>query len=371
MKRRLTVFAAALAVSTAMIAAPAQAKTITFACYIPLTGPLAQFGKNMQNGFKMALEDFEKTGKLKSGKIVVDCQDDQNRADDAINLARRFIEDKSYVAAIGSWGSTVTLAAGPVYNKAKMVDITPISSHPAVTKIGPYVFRQSIIQSKEGPANGAYLKALGVKRLAMIGLPNDYGKANMALTKRAYQATGGKVVFSEFIRPDAQDFRQVIQKAAREKPDMIYLGLFAPQAALVVKQARQLGIKTPFYGSAALGTYAFPRLAGKAANGVRLLLVFNPAIGKKMAEFFERFKKKYGYRPDAFATNAYITARMLFDIVAKQYPNVTRESIRKGLDAERRIETIAGPITYNPATREWSFRFRHGLIENGDFKVVD
>jgi branched-chain amino acid transport system substrate-binding protein len=362
---------AAVALSLGATAAQAEMKTVKFACYLPLTGPLAQFGKNMQNAFKMAIEDFEKTGKLKDASVAIDCGDDQNRADDAINLARKFIEDKSYVAAIGSWGSTVTLAAGPLYNEAKMVNITPISSHPAVTKIGPYVYRQSIIQSKEGPANAEYLKKLGAKKISMIGIPNDYGKANMALTKMAVEASGGKVVFDEFIRPDAQDFRQVLQKAAHAEPDMIYLGLFAPQAALIVKQAKQLGIKIPFYGSAALGTSDFTRLAGDAANGMRLLLVFDPAIGPAMADFFKRFEKAYGYQPDNFAANAYITATTLFDIVAAQYPNVTRESIHEGLDKITTIDTIAGPMTYDHATREWTFRFRDGVIEKDNFKIVD
>ncbi|MEJ8570497.1 ABC transporter substrate-binding protein [Microbaculum marinum] len=371
MNRHLTAISAALALGLCASAGHAQTETVRFACYIPITGPLAQFGANMQHGFEMALEDFEKSGKLKDATVTIDCEDDQNRADDAINLARKFIEDDSYVASIGSWGSTVTLAAGPLYDKAKMVNITPISSHPDVTKVGPYVFRQSIIQSKEGPANAEYLNKLGVKKLAMIGLPNDYGKANMALTRMAFEKSGGEVVFEEFIRPDAQDFRQVIQKAARTEPDMIYLGLFAPQAALIAKQTRQLGIEIPFYGSAALGTYDFPRLAGEAANGTRLLLVFNPATGDEMADFFKRYEEKYGSKPDAFAANSYITATTLLDIVAEQYPDVTRESIREGLDSQTTIDTIAGPTTYDPQTREWTFRFRDGVIEDGEFKIVE
>ena len=371
MKKLLTVLGVALVVGASPNGALAQANVVKFACYIPLTGPVAQFGKNMQNGFRQAVEDFARSGRLKGAKVAIECQDDQNRADDAINLARKFIEDESYVAAIGSWGSTVTLAAGPIYNKAGMVNITPISSHPAVTKIGRYVFRQSIIQSKEGPANAAYLRKLGVTRLSMIGLPNDYGKANMFLTRRAFEALGGKVVFSEFIRPDTQDYRQILQKAARAKPDTIYLGVFAFHAALIAKQARQLGIRIPVFGSAALGTYDFTRLAGDAANGVRMILVFNPAVGPGMAAFFAKFEKRFGYRPGPFATNAYITATMMFDIVAGQYPKVTRESIRTALDGQTRLDTIAGPMSYDRKTREWSFRLRQGLIDKGDFKLVD
>ncbi len=360
----------AVALSTLLVAGTvvAQPKTLKLGCYAPLTGPLAVYGKSMAQGLEMALADFAATGKVKGLMVSASCQDDQNRADDGINLARRYIEDKDVVAVLGGWSSTVTLAAGPVYNEAKLVNITPVSSHPDVTKVGPYVYRQSVIQSKEGAANAEYLIRLGAKKIAMIGIPNDYGKANMALTGRAFTAKGGEVVFEEFVRPDAQDFRQVLLKASRANPDMIYMGMFAPQASLLVKQARQLGLKTPLYGAAALDSREFTRLAGEAAEGVRLQLVFNPVVGPKMAEFFKRYEKQYGNIPELFAVNTYITATLLLGVIAEQYPDVTRESIRRGLDAVRRIETIAGPLTYDPTTREWDFRFLPGLIENGQYK---
>ena len=347
--------------------AGAQAQTLKFGCYIPLTGQVAKSGKSMQNGFNMSLKDFEASGRLKGAKLVLQCEDDQNRPDDGINIARKFVEDKDVLAVLGSWGSSVTLAAGPIYNAAKIVNMTPISSHPDVTRIGPYVFRQSIIQTAEGAANAEYLAKAGAKRLAMIGLPNDYGKANIALTRKAFEAKGGTVVFEEFIRPDAQDFRATLQKAMRENPDTIYMGLFAPWASLVAKQARQMGVKLPLYGAAALDSREFLKLAGEAAEGMRLLLVYNPSVGPKMAEFFKRYEAQHAEPPDPFAANAYVTLTMMLEMVAAQLPNVTREGIREALDKVREVETIAGPLRYDPATREWNFRFIQGVVENGNF----
>jgi branched-chain amino acid transport system substrate-binding protein len=315
----------------------------------------------------MALEDFEKSGKLKDVKMVIQCEDDQGRADDGINIARRFIENKDIVAVMGSWSSTVTLAAGPLYDKAKLVNITPISSHPAVTKVGPYVFRQSVTQAQEGAFNGKAMIELGARTIAMLGIPNDYGKANMGVTKAAYLKAGGKVVFEEFVRPDAQDFRQVIQKAAREKPDMIYIGAFAPQAALMLKQMRQMGIKTKVYLAAALDTPDLVRLAGKqAVEDALITLLFNPVLDPGIADFFKRFEAKFGRKPDPFAGNAYQTAMMMMDIAAKLYPNVTREGFKTELDQIKQINSAYGPLTYDPATREWSFQFKIGIIKDGN-----
>lgn len=245
--------------------AAAQLKELKFGCYAPMTGQWAVFGRSIQNGIDMAIDDFAKTAQAKGLKFTIRCEDDQGRADDGINLARKFIEDPAMLASIGSWSSTVTLAAGPIYNQAKLVSISPASSHPDVTKIGPYVFRQSVTQQGEGAFNGRYLQQLGVKTLAMIGLPNDYGKANVSQTRANFEKVGGKVVFEEFIRPDAQDFRQTLQKAMQAKPDALYLGVFAQQAALILKQLRQMGSTLPVYVAAANESPDLIRLAGAEA----------------------------------------------------------------------------------------------------------
>lgn len=372
MKHAFLSVLAAAALSLGSAPAAAQSKEVRFGCYAPLTGQLAIFGKSMQSGFEMAIDDFQKSPQAKGIRFSIQCEDDQGRADDGINIARKFIEDQSVMAVLGSWSSTVTLAAGPIYNQAKLVNITPISSHPDVTKVGPYVYRQSLVQSQEGVFNGASLWKLGARKIAMIGIPNDYGKANMSLTKRAFETQGGKIAFEEFVRPDAQDFRQTLQKAVRESPDWIYIGAFAPQTALMLKQLRQMGIKTPVYVCAADDTPDLARLAGAdAIEGTNVTVQTNPVLGPELADFYKRYNARYNRLPDPFASNSYNTAMMMMSIAAAQHPNVTRESMRKGLDEIRVFDGIFGKIKYDPASREWQFKLLHGVIQNGVTRVVD
>jgi branched-chain amino acid transport system substrate-binding protein len=322
--------ASALAFGPAPVSA--QSRDIKFGCYVPLTGQLAIFGKSMQSGFEMAVDEFQKTPQAKGLKFTIQCEDDQGRADDGINIARKLIEDRSVLAVLGSWSSTVTLAAGPIYNQAKLVNITPVSSHPDVTKVGPYVYRQSVVQTQEGDHNGATLWKVGARKIAMLGIPNDYGKANMALTKKGFEAKGGKIVFEEFVRPDAQDFRQTIQKAVRENPDWIYIGAF---------------------------------------EGIHVTVQTNPVLDPQLADFYKRYEARYQRLPDPFASNSYNTAMMMMTIAAQQHPNVSRESVKKGLDEIRVFDGIFGKIKFDPASREWEFKLLHGVIQNGVTKVVD
>jgi ABC-type branched-subunit amino acid transport system substrate-binding protein len=62
---------------------------------------------------------------------------------------------------------------------------------------------------------------------------------------------------------------------------------------------------------------------------------------------------------------------MMMTLAAEQYPNVTRESLRKALDEIRSFDGIFGTIKFDPATREWEFRLMHGVIQNGVTKVVE
>ncbi|MFT3778658.1 MAG: ABC transporter substrate-binding protein [Ottowia sp.] len=365
----MMVSALALSAATPVMA---QAKEVKFGCYAPMTGQLAIFGKSMQTGIDMAIEDFSKRPEAKGITFRIACDDDQGRADDGINIARKLGDDRSVLAVIGSWSSTVTLAAAPLYNAAKLVNITPISSHPDVTKSGPYVFRQSLTQDLEGETTSRNLASLGAKRVALIGVPNDYGKANLMYARAGIEKNGGEIVFEEFVRQDAQDFRQTLQKAVRAKPDWLYLGTFVPQTALMLKQLRQMGVKTPVYLPANNDTPDLLRLGGnEATNGVHLTVAFNPAMGPEMSDFFQRYSAKFGRAPDTFAGNSYTTTMMMMEIAAKQYPNVTRESIKTGLDEIRDFKSVFGNLKYDPKTREWQYRLRHGRIEQGVTKMLD
>ena len=266
-------------------------------------------------------------------KFSIQCEDDQGRADDGINLARKFVEDKSVVVVLGSWSSTVTLAAAPVYNEGKLVNITPISSHPDVTKVSPYVFRQSLVQSQEGAFNGASLWKLGARSIAMLGIPNDYGKANMALTRRGFETQGGKVVFERVRAARCPGLSSDAAEGARAKiPTGSTIGAFAPQTALILKQLRQMGIKTPVFVCAADDTPDLARLAGtEAIEGTHLTVQTNPVLGPELADFYKRYEARYSRLPDPFAANSYNTAMMMMTMAAQQYLNVSRESIRKGL----------------------------------------
>ena len=227
----------------------AQTKEIKFGCYAPHDRPACHLRQEHAVRLRHGDRRFPEVDRNPRGSSSRSSARTIRAAPTTASTSpASSIENPGHPAVLGSWSSTVTLAAGPLYNQAKLVNITPISSHPDVTKVGPYVFRQSLVQIQEGAANGRHLWKLGAKQHRDARHPERLRQGQHGASPgRLREAQGGKVVFEEFVRPDAQDFRQTLQKAQRENPDWIYIGAFAPQTALMLKQIRQMGIKTPVY----------------------------------------------------------------------------------------------------------------------------
>ena len=233
-----------MAAALAFVAGPAaaQPKEVKFGCYAPLTGQLAIFGKSMQQGFEMAIDEFAKTPQSKGIKFTIQCEDDQGRADDGINIARKFVEDRSVLAVLGSWASTVTLAAGPVYNQGKLVNITPISSHPDVTKVGPYVFRQSLVQSQEGAFNGATWEAR-CEEHRDDRHSQRLRQGEHVAHPRGFESKAARWCSRSTCGPMPRIFASRCRRRARGARLDLYRRLRAADC-LMLKQLRQMGIKT-------------------------------------------------------------------------------------------------------------------------------
>ena len=109
---------------------------LTLAASIPITGNLMQYGISYKNALTMAVNDFIAAGGINDKDVVLQMNDDKGDQKEAINLANKIIENKDVFAVIGSFGSSVSMAAAPVYQKAGMPMVSPNTSHPDFPSMG-------------------------------------------------------------------------------------------------------------------------------------------------------------------------------------------------------------------------------------------
>jgi branched-chain amino acid transport system substrate-binding protein len=336
--RRTAVAVAAAAVLTQAFPVPAQAQAtaepIKFGFFGPLTGRFGANGTKFKEAIDLFVEQTNAAGGLAGRKLVVTQDDDRGEPLQSTAIAQKLAADESVVAAIGSFTSGASIAAGSVFAAAKMPQVSPSSSHPDFTKISSYQFRIPNTQDTMSLMYAKMMKDnLPTKRVAVIYYQDDWGIYVGKATKAALEAGGSEVPIYESMLPDARDFRPFITKMRQAKVDSIFLASHYGPSAIFLQQLRQAGLEQPVGGPETLYSPELITLAGKAADDIITTTYFFPGDPTKAA-FVEAYRKKYDHDPDLWAAYAWdavaIAAEGARTLVQAGKP-VTRQSLRDAI----------------------------------------
>jgi branched-chain amino acid transport system substrate-binding protein len=340
----------------------------------PLTGPAAQYGEQWKRGFDLALDTINGPGNGIGGrKLVYDFEDSQNDPRQAVAIAQKFVADPSIIVELGDFSSTTSMPASPIYQRGKLVQLGFTNSHPKFTQGGDYIWSPSLSQADEQPQLAQLaITRLGFRRPAVLHLNTDWGKTSADLFAQAAQQRGAVVVDSEGYLPDERDFRSTLTRALQYKPDSLVLESYYSDAALIVRQARELGIKLPIAAVGSIYSPKFIELGGDAVNGVYTESEFFPADPRpEVQEFVKAYQAKYHEAPDAFAADAY-DAMVLVAAVLRQY-GTTREGFHAGLSKISNVPSVIfGRIKFDPQTRRVvGAKTTDIQVINGQFALYD
>lgn len=340
----------------------------------PMTGDGAEYGKALENGIRLALEQFNSKGGYKGRKVELEVGDDKNDPSEAAKVATKLASDPKIVAVIGHWASSTTFAGIPIYNRNELPMITPTASHPDITKPeNKWIFRSSTTQELEGKnlANLAVNK-LGKKRIAILYLNTDWGKANGGFFKKFAEEAGAQVVAYDSYPPgQGVDFTAALTKVKGLNPDLVYLGSLYAEGQRIIKQAKELGINATFMGSATFYSEGFLQNGGATVNGVYLDALFVPTHkDEKVQQFVKDFQAKYNKTAGYFDALGYDAA--LIVLKALEVGGPTRKGIRDAMEQKvNGLRVVTGVVQFDANRSDVNKPWINLVVENGNFKVLD
>lgn len=345
---------ASVCLTLAAAGASAQNKTIAIGYQAPLSGENAQYGMLFRNSATLALDEFNKSGKLPGVTVQIKFEDSKSDAKEGVNIARKFSDDPSILAVIGDFNSTVSMAAGQVYAQTKVAQLSQTASHPDFVKISEYQFRNINTQAYEGPLIANWAHGNGVKKVAVVAIQNDWGQSAANNFINGFKAAGGTVTDVEYFNPGTRDFRSILTKIGRSQPEAIFLGAFYEDGSAFLQQKVQMGLKQNIYATSSLYEKKMIDLAGPAANGLFLTTTFMAeSTEPHVASYVKAYEARYGAKPQQFAAQAFdATNIMLNAIVAAGGANATRAKVRDALAATKNFPGVTGTTSFDPATRE-------------------
>jgi branched-chain amino acid transport system substrate-binding protein len=298
---------------------PAQAEgvVVTIGHAGPLTGSIAHQGKDDENGVALAIAQAN-AKKLKIGGKAISLrmmsEDDQGDPKVGTTVAQKLV-DARVAAVIGHLNSGVTIPASEIYNKAGIPVITGSATSPELTERGlKGVFRTVGRDDQQGPAIAAYIAhELKARTVAIVDDKTAYGEGLASEVEKTLRKSGVTIVGRERTTDKETDFKAILTRIKAKNPDAVFHGGMDATGGLLLKQARELGIKALFAFGDGACTDEMAQLTGSAAGeGLACSQAGLPAAAATK-EFRDAFTAKYGetklYAPFFYdATNVVIEA---------------------------------------------------------------
>jgi branched-chain amino acid transport system substrate-binding protein len=281
----------------------------------PLTGDQAKMGADLKNGVALAVEEWNSKGGVLGKKIEAIMSDDQHDPKQAVSVANKMVNE-GVVGVIGHFNSSCSLPASDVYNRAGIPMITPGSTNPKLTEKGyKGIFRVCGRDDQQGRTAALFtVNHLKIKNVAILHDKTTYGQGLADEFKRFLGDKAQIVYYGGIVQGD-KDFKMVLTTAKNEKPALIFFGGVYPEAGLLVKQARELGMNVKFMSGDASIDPMFIEIAGVAeAEGT--FLTFSPDADNipTAKSFIVKYRSKYG-EIGPYSIYAYDAANILLDAI--------------------------------------------------------
>lgn len=342
-----------LAILVLFCSAQAYAADIALGVAAALTGPAAKYGVSVKNGFALAEHEINAAGGVNGNKLKLIFEDEQGKKEEAINVFRKFIFRDRVMAVFGPTLSNSAFAADPVANQAGVVVFGTSNTASGITDIGPWVFRNSVMEADVLPVTlAAAVKYYGIKKVALLyGNDDAFTKSGADVFQAALANQRIAVTATETFAKGDVDFRAQLTKIKAGNPDAIVCSALAEEAANILLQARNLGMTQPFIGGNGFNSPKLFEIARAAADNT---IVGGPWAAESPSPrnkaFVANYTKKIGSEPDQFAAQAYDALY----IVAE---GLRRTKLSGRLEADRKaLRDVLPGVRWDGATGPFAFR---------------
>lgn len=317
---------------------------LKIAVFGPLTGPNANLGIYIQNGAKLAIDQYNT--KNADCKVTLANFDSQGSPTQAPGLAKKAIDDKTIVGVVGPAFSGESKAAGPAFNEAGLVTITPSATAVKLSTNGWKTFFRNIgNDDTQGPAAAKYIKeTIKSTKTFVIDDASEYG---LGLAKIVRTELGAQVVDNDSIQQKQTDFGPSVTKVKASGADTLFFGGYSPEAAPLIKQLRDAGWKGIFVVADGVKDTSYMKNAQSAAEGT--IITCPCATPESAPEFAADYKKAFNEDPNTYSGEGFDSAQILLDGIAAGKDRAGMVDFVKAYDKKGVTKQLKFDATGEPA----------------------
>jgi branched-chain amino acid transport system substrate-binding protein len=335
--------------SLAFFAGPLFAQDARLSIPLPLTGTNAKFGEIEKNSYEIATEEINAAGGIKGRKVVLEFEDSQGKPEVSRSIAEKLIDVKKQPVIFGEYSSSCSKAIAAVAEERKVPYLVVTGATDDITQQNyKYVYRMNPTNAYYATGMLSYLKEV-VKptSIAILYESSDFGTSGADDMVKQAEKFPMKVLVKEQYEKGAVDFKPILSKVKAARPDMIYMVSYVMDAALLIRQIKELRLEAKLYAGGAAG-FAIPEFiqsAKEASEFVVSATLWSPQVAYPGAkEFAEKYKSRFKDYPSYHGAEAYSALYIIKDVLGRA-KSWTANDIRDAMKTTNMM-TAFGPIKF-------------------------
>ena len=377
---KVKVMSFAVALMTMLFATSVfAAAPIKIGALFAVTGPAAFLGEPERNSAKMVIDEINKAGGVKGHKLELVAYDTAGDATKAVQLATKLIKDDKVVAIIGPSTTGETMAVISVAEKEQIPLISCSAGSKITDPVKKWVFKTAQNDALAVGKIFEYLQKTKHTNVSILTVSDGFGASGREQLKNQAAKYGITIVTDDTYGPKDTDMTAQLTKIRGSHTQAIICWGTNPGPAVVAKNIRQLGIKTPLFMSHGVSSKKFIELAGEAAEGIKLpsgkVVVADvlPAADKQkksLMAFVKDYQNHYKAEGDHFGGHAWDAVMLIKGAVENGAE--TAAALRDQLEKTKAFAGIGGSFTYSPQDHAGLGKDAFILVEvkNKDWVIV-
>ncbi len=342
MKKISLILGASLLASSYMVA-----KEIKIGAVMPMTGPLAAYGQTCYSGVELA---NKLQPKLKNGDtiklVLVDNKGDKV---ETATATTRLISSDKVVGILGALTSTNTAQVISLAEKKEVPVIASVATNDKLTAKKKYANRVCFMDSFQGSVVANYaLKDLKLKTAVVVADQAQVYSLGLAKAfKNTFKKNGGKILKTINITSGDKDFRAVVSQIKTLNPDMIFLPMYHPEASMITRQAKEIGLDKPMFSGDGVANQTFIELGGKSVEGYMFTDFFDYSAPptQKSKDFIKAYEKETGKKElNSFAALGADSYFVMVEAMNSCEDPTDSKCVNKKIKATKSFEGVSGVL---------------------------
>lgn len=287
----------------------------------PQTGDNSEYGIGFSNAATLMAKQWNAKGGVNGKTVEIVKFDDKNSPEEAVSVANKIASEKDIPVVIGHFSSGVSMAAAPIYEQNKIVEISPSASHPDYSGMGKFIFRNNTVIFAEAQASvDIAVNDLKKTKIGVISIKTDWGVSTSKIVKEivAKDFPTATVVAHEEVIEGSDDYSPAIAKLNDAGADVVItVGMYS-LVAPVARQYKAINPNIAIVGFSNAYSQQLLELGGTAIEGVAFpVIFFAQSDDAKVKAFVDAYKAEFGKEPSALTAQAYDSVGIFLEAAAK------------------------------------------------------